>query len=53
MDGTFADESMLAAIEEAREGLKEGFIPIGAVLVHQGKIISRGHNRRIQEGSVI
>lgn len=47
------DEFMLAAIEEARKGLKEGGIPIGSVLVHQGKIIGRGHNRRIQEGSVI
>lgn len=47
------DEFMLAAIEEARKGLKEGGIPIGSVLVHQGRIIGRGHNRRIQEGSVI
>ena len=41
----------LAAIEEAKVGLKEGGIPIGAVLVHGGKIIGRGHNRRIQKGS--
>lgn len=44
---------MQAAIEEARQGLKEGGIPIGSVLVHRGKIIGRGHNRRLQEGSVI
>jgi len=47
------DEFMLAAIGEARAGLKEGGIPIGSVLVHRGKIIGRGHNRRLQEGSVI
>jgi cytosine deaminase len=41
------------AIEEARQGLKEGGIPIGSVLVHKGKIIGRGHNRRIQKNSVI
>jgi creatinine deaminase len=44
---------MEAAIEEARTGLSEGGIPIGSVLVHQGKIIGRGHNQRIQQGSVI
>ncbi len=53
MDSVSADEFMLAAIDEARESLKEGGIPIGSVLVHHGKIIGRGHNRRIQEGSVI
>jgi cytosine deaminase len=53
MDGIEADEFMLAAIEEARKSLREGGIPIGSVLVQQGKIIGRGHNRRIQEGSVI
>lgn len=42
-----------AAIEEAEIGLKEGGIPIGAVLVHSGKIIGRGHNKRIQDGSAI
>ena len=47
------DPFMRAAIEEARQGLEEGGIPIGSVLVHQGRIIGRGHNRRIQEGSVI
>lgn len=40
-----------AAIVEAKTGLSEGGIPIGSVLVHQGKIIGRGHNRRIQSGS--
>lgn len=47
------DEFMQAAIEEARLGLKEGGIPIGSVLVHQGRIIGRGHNRRVQQGSAI
>jgi cytosine/creatinine deaminase len=45
------DPFLLAAIEEARKGLAEGGIPIGAVLVHRGEIIGRGHNRRVQEGS--
>ena len=40
-----------AAVEEARLGLAEGGIPIGAVLVHAGRIIGRGHNRRVQQGS--
>lgn len=44
---------MQAAIDEARKGRDEGGIPIGAVLVHNGKIIGRGHNRRVQEGSAI
>ncbi len=47
------DEFMAAAIEEARLGLQEGGIPIGSVLVHKGKIIGRGHNRRVQKGSTI
>lgn len=42
---------MQAAVEEARKGLAEGGIPIGSVLVHQGKIIGRGHNQRVQKGS--
>ncbi|HKR62473.1 MAG TPA: nucleoside deaminase [Thermoanaerobaculia bacterium] len=41
------------AIEEARAGLAEGGIPIGSVLVHDGKIVGRGHNRRVQRGSAI
>lgn len=47
------DMFLLAAIEEAKKGLDEGGIPIGSVLVHNGKIIGRGHNRRIQKGSSI
>src|SRR5438270_9815514 len=42
-----------AAIAEARQGLAEGGIPIGSVLVHRGTIIGRGHNRRVQRGSAI
>ena len=42
---------LLAAIEEAELGLREGRVPIGAVLVHEGRIIGRGHNRRVQQGS--
>ena len=45
------DPFMQAALEEARQGLAEGGIPIGSVLVHNGQIIGRGHNRRIQNGS--
>jgi cytosine/creatinine deaminase len=47
------DPFMAAAIAEAEAGLAEGGIPIGSVLVHQGKIIGRGHNRRVQRGSAI
>ncbi|NVO20712.1 MAG: nucleoside deaminase [Bacteroidetes bacterium] len=47
------DAFLKAAIEEARAGLAEGGIPIGSVLVHKGHIIGRGHNRRVQKGSVI
>ena len=47
------DSFLQAAIDEARQGLAEGGIPIGSVLVHQGKIIGRGHNRRVQQGSAI
>ncbi len=46
-----SDPFMQAALEEARLGLEEGGIPIGSVLVHDGRIIGRGHNRRIQRGS--
>ena len=53
MANTTTDEFMLVAIEEAKRGLEEGGIPIGSVLVHKGQIIGRGHNRRIQKGSVI
>lgn len=47
------DKFLDAAVEEAKKGLEEGGIPIGSVLVHDGKIIGRGHNRRIQKGSAI
>jgi cytosine deaminase len=47
------DPFMQAAIEEARLGLSEGGIPIGSVLVIDGKIVGRGHNRRVQRGSAI
>lgn len=47
------DQFMQAAIEEAQKGLEEGGIPIGSVIVHKGKILGRGHNRRVQKGSVI
>ena len=47
------DEFMKTAIDEAKRGSLEGGIPIGSVLVHQGKIIGRGHNRRVQKGSVV
>ena len=44
---------MQAAIEEALAGAREGGIPIGSVLVHRGRIIGRGHNRRVQRGSAV
>lgn len=47
------DIFMEAAIEEAQKGLAEGGIPIGSVLVHRGRIIGRGHNRRVQLGSAV
>jgi cytosine deaminase len=47
------DEFLRAAIEEAERGLSEGGIPIGSVLVHRGRILGRGHNRRVQKGSAI
>jgi len=47
------DEFMRAAIDEAERGLAEGGIPIGSVLVHEGRILGRGHNRRVQQGSVV
>jgi cytosine deaminase len=47
------DSFMDVAIEEARLGLAEGGVPIGSVLVHQGKILGRGHNRRVQQGSTV
>jgi len=47
------DRFLEAAIAEAKAGLHEGGIPIGSVLVHEGEIIGRGHNQRVQQGSVI
>jgi len=47
------DRLLLAAIEEAERGLKEGGIPIGSVIGHEGRIIGRGHNRRVQRGSAV
>lgn len=47
------DAFMLAAIEEAEQGVAEGGIPIGSVVVHDGMIVGRGHNRRVQQGSTI
>jgi cytosine/creatinine deaminase len=47
------DEFLAAAVAEAEAGLAEGGIPIGSVLVHGGKVIGRGHNRRVQKGSAV
>lgn len=47
------DQFMQAAIEEAKKGLSEKGIPIGSVLVKDGKIIGRGHNKRVQDGDPI
>jgi creatinine deaminase len=47
------DESMRAAFDEARQGFEEGGIPIGSVLFRHGRILGRGHNRRVQGGSVV
>ncbi|RDB44032.1 nucleoside deaminase [Halomonas sp. DQ26W] len=47
------DKYMQAALDEARQGLAEGGIPIGSVLVYRGRILGRGHNRRVQSGSTV
>lgn len=47
------DNFLIEAINEAKKGLDAGGIPIGSVLVHNGQIIGRGHNKRIQKGSVV
>ena len=47
------DIFMKAAIDEAKQGLREGGIPIGSVIVKDGKIIGRGHNKRVQENDPI
>ena len=48
-----ADQFMNAAIEQAEKSLREGGIPIGSVLVHNGRVLGAGHNQRIQRGSVV
>lgn len=53
MTNSSADAFMQIAIDEARQGLAEGGIPIGSVLVIDDRIIGRGHNRRVQQGSAI
>ena len=47
------DQFLKAAFNEAQKGLQEGGIPIGSVIVHDGRIIGRGHNRRVQQGSTV
>jgi cytosine/creatinine deaminase len=47
------DPFLAAAIQEAERGLREGGIPIGSVIVYNGNVIGRGHNRRVQEGSAV
>jgi creatinine deaminase len=47
------DEFLRAAYMEAQNGLSEGGIPIGSVIVHKGRVIGRGHNRRVQQGSTV
>ena len=47
------DEFLKVAIAEAKTGLKEGGIPIGSVIIHNNKILGRGHNKRVQKGSVV
>ena len=47
------DPFLQAALEEARQGLAEGGIPIGSVLVIDGQLVGRGHNRRVQKGSAV
>lgn len=47
------DKFLKAAIAEAKKSYEDGGIPIGSVIVHNGKIIGRGHNKRVQKGSVV
>ena len=47
------DKFLNEALNEARKGISEGGIPIGSVIVHNGEILGRGHNRRVQQGSTI
>lgn len=53
MSATLHDPFLQAAIDEAKQGLAEGGIPIGSVLVIDGQVVGRGHNRRVQKGSSI
>ena len=53
MSHTKTDEFLQAAIDEAKKGLAAGGIPIGSVLVIDGKIVGRGHNQRVQKGSAV
>jgi cytosine/creatinine deaminase len=50
---TDLNKFMTVAIAEAKKGLAEGGIPIGSVIIYENKILGRGHNKRIQEGSVV
>lgn len=50
---TLMDQFLAAATQEAKKSLAEGGIPIGSVLVADGRIIARGHNQRLQKGSVV
>lgn len=50
---TIADPFLLAAYEEAMSGYRDGGLPIGSVLVRDGQIVARGHNRRVQQGNPI
>ena len=47
------DPFLQKAIDEAKEGLREGGIPIGSVIVYRDNIIGSGHNKRVQQGSVV
>jgi cytosine deaminase len=49
----YMDKFLQAAFDEAQKGLQEGGIPIGSVIVYKGRIIGRGHNRRVQQGSTV
>src|SRR5688500_6959685 len=49
----FMDDFLKIAIAEAKAGLNEGGIPIGSVIIHKNKILGRGHNKRVQKGSVV
>ena len=50
---TTLDEFLRAAIDEAERGARDGGIPIGSVVVHESRILGRGHNQRVQRGSAV